>query len=136
MSSTATAKGGRKAAKSAMQQRAFRWIPDHTAAIDFGVEREGGKVSFVITDDGEVWIEGDPLGRPVDFVMCFDGPSVVNTVAEVIDLAAESFDLLRAGLRPAGSLSHRAAFDAARAQADESAAAFEEWKRARAQRAG
>ena len=124
-------KGSRK-----LQSKALRWIPDHAEAIDFGIEREGGRVSFVVDDDGRVWVEGDPLGRPNDFVSCFDGPAVVNSVRELLDLGASACNLPRAGLRPAGSLSHRAVFDSAKAQCAEREAAEAVWEKHRAQRDG
>lgn len=118
------------------QARAFRWIPVHASPIDFAREPADaqGRVPFVVTGDGEVQIDGDPFCRPSVVIGRFAGPAVVSSVRVLLDLAATSCGLPRAGLRPGGALSHRAVFDAAEAQGAEREAAERHWVAFRSQR--
>jgi len=131
-------KRARKKDREARQFQAFQWIPDHTAPIDFGRKPadDQGRAPFVVTGDGEVLIDGDPFCRRPEVIGRFLGPAVVPSVRALLDLAATSCGLPRAGLRPGGALSQRSVFDYAELQAAERAAAERYWADYRSQRAG
>ncbi len=124
--------------REARQARAFQWVPNHTSLIDFARKPADGRgrVPFVVTGNGEVQIDGDPFCRPTEVVGRFAGPAVVSCVRELLDLAATSCGLPRAGLRPGGALSHRSVFDHAEAQGAEREAAERHWAAFRSQWVG